>query len=333
MAYDAKVYEQSTNLILKTAFLYYHKSIPQSDIAEMLGISVPTVSRLLKKARDQKVVRFMIPEYMTECLDLEMELKNRFQLKEVIIAPLSENHQKTPEELKKLVALEGARYVQRMVTPQDVLGVAWGETVWYLYNYLNPSQRVDMEFVTLHGFLRHDESKLDASWLVPRLAKAFGGRYFTIPCKGFQPKPENIRQVMQNDSVKKCFERFPYITMSVSGVGMFAPEKTSVLATGSYLDEETLKELDDAGVCGDLVFRFFGKEGKECNTGMRSRVVGIPWEIYRQIPTKIIVASGALKADVILSLFKGGLVDVLIIDQKLAQNVWNKVNEDSAAGT
>lgn len=46
-----KVYEQSTNLIVKAAFYYYIEGMSQSEISELLGISVPTVSRILKKRK------------------------------------------------------------------------------------------------------------------------------------------------------------------------------------------------------------------------------------------------------------------------------------------
>ena len=51
-----KVYEQSTNLIVKAAFYYYIEGMSQSEISELLGISVPTVSRILKKAKDKRIV-------------------------------------------------------------------------------------------------------------------------------------------------------------------------------------------------------------------------------------------------------------------------------------
>ena len=61
MAMLDKVYEQSLNLMVKAAYDYYNVGLSQSEISERLGISVPTVSRLLKKARDKHIVEFYIP--------------------------------------------------------------------------------------------------------------------------------------------------------------------------------------------------------------------------------------------------------------------------------
>ena len=50
--YDSNIYMQSTNLILKAADLYYNQGMRQQEISEQLEISVSTVSRLLKKAKE-----------------------------------------------------------------------------------------------------------------------------------------------------------------------------------------------------------------------------------------------------------------------------------------
>ena len=60
--YDPNIYMQSKNLILKAAHLYYHKGMRQQEIAEQLEISVSTVSRLLKKAKEQKSVHYSIDQ-------------------------------------------------------------------------------------------------------------------------------------------------------------------------------------------------------------------------------------------------------------------------------
>lgn len=326
--YDSNIYMQSTNLVIKVAYMYYYKKMRQQEIAEQLDISVPTISRLIKKAKEQDIVQFCIPEEYLECLELEKTLQERYNLKEVIVAPLSGQKKWKSEDLKKTVALEGARYLQRVVTDQDVLGVAYGETVWYVYNYLNPSQRKNMGFVTLHGSLYHENNKLDGSWLVPRIAKVFGGKYYAINSRGIQPSREDVLAALKSPSVYKVFEQFPKISISISGVGMLYPDnqKQSVLVRGNYLSREEIKTLKENGAYGDILLRFFDKDGNECNTDLRKRVVGIPWEKYKQIPNKVIVASGEWKSGVVRALLKGKLVDTLIVDQGLARNIYQEVD-------
>ncbi|MHC6178497.1 sigma factor-like helix-turn-helix DNA-binding protein [Clostridium sp. JNZ X4-2] len=112
-----EVYNQSTFIILKAAYLYYIKDMSQNEIADILNISITTVSRLIKKAKDEKIVEFVIRDPYIKCIHLEEKLKQAFKLKEVIIAPnpvdnSMDNLKVESENIKKLVALEGARYIQ-----------------------------------------------------------------------------------------------------------------------------------------------------------------------------------------------------------------------------
>ena len=67
--------------------------------------------------------------------------------------------------------------------------------------------------------------------------------------------------------------------------------------------------------------RFIDQDGEECKTSLKDRTASISLEEYKQIPQKIIVASGEQKALSIRSALKGNLVDVLIIDYYLAQKL------------
>lgn len=314
---------QSTNLILKAAYLYYYKGMLQQEIAEQLDISVSTVSRLLKKAKEQQIVHFAIDQDYLECIMLEESLQEKYGLKEVIVAPLP-NHGENMrmEEIKKIVGLEGARYLQRVVTDNDMVGVAYGETVWYVYNYLNPCQRRDVEFVTLHGYLYHEANRLDGSWLVPRIAKAFGGKYYVINYRGIQRNRKGVLNALNDGHVRRVFEQFPKITISISGVGMVHPENPTILLRGNYLSQEHQEMILNADACCDLMLRFLNRDGIECNTPMRSHVVGIPLESYKRIPNKVIVASDARKYEAVLALLRNRLVDTLILDQNLARSVY-----------
>ena len=49
-------YDQSVFLVLKAAYQYYILDRSQNQIAKDLDVSVTTVSRLLKRARDEKII-------------------------------------------------------------------------------------------------------------------------------------------------------------------------------------------------------------------------------------------------------------------------------------
>ncbi|WP_195303561.1 sugar-binding domain-containing protein [Blautia wexlerae] len=68
----------------------------------------------------------------------------------------------------------------RRLKESDILGVTWGSTVYHMINYLNPSQKVNAKFVTLHGSIACCENELDVRTLVSRMAKAFFGENYYL---------------------------------------------------------------------------------------------------------------------------------------------------------
>lgn len=311
-------FEQSTNLITKAAYAYYIESLSQGEIAQRLGISGPTISRLLKKAKQQGIIRFSIPDAYLECIELEQVLQRKLKIREVIVAPTeADANPDDPRSAKKIVAVEGSRYLQRIVTNQDTLGIAWGRTIQFLINSFNPCLKKNVPFISLHGDISDTDSTLDPVRLSSRMAMSFGGGKEILYSRGLLGK--NVEHYRETALPAEAMEKFKKCTISVSGAGSFFPLLDSPLQ--KILTEEQIQELIGLNVCGDLMLHFIDSDGNECDSSLKNSYVGIDLETYRQIPTKIIVASGAFKASTIRAHIKGGYVDVLIIGQELAREL------------
>ena len=302
------MYNQSAFLVIKIAYMYYIENYSQNEIAKALQISVTTVSRMLKKAKQERIVEFVIRDPYVECISLEKELKETFGLKDVIIAPglaveaEDGNYLGDEESAKKLVALEGARYLQRII-------------------YLNPAQKVDATFVTLHGSIACCRNELDVRTLVLRMAKAFSGMHYYLLTEALMSSKKAADIIKQEKNNKKVFQMFDNINISINGTGSFYPELNSVLAKPEFMSKEELGWLQEQSVVGDIALRFFDKDGKECKTELADRMITIGFEQFKKIDTKITIASGGYKAQTVLSALKGKLIDVLIIDYQLGRRI------------
>ncbi len=319
---------QSVFLPLKAAYLYYINGKSQSEIASQLKISITTVSRLLKKAKEDKIIEFVIQDPYLECIHLEEELKELFHLESVVIAPavvLDEEDDITLEDydenVRKLVALEGARYLQRVIKENDVLGITWGKTVRQMINYLNPAQKVNATFVTLHGSISSVDNDLDVRTLVTRISKAFSGQNYPLLTEAIMSNKEAADVIKNEKNIRKVYDMFKQIDISISSCGVFYPEWLSILGTTDFISEENLEELRQQGVVGDVALRYFDKDGKECQTSLVDRMITIDFEDYKRIPTKIMMAAGNSKAYTLFSALEGELVDVLIVDYNLGTEI------------
>lgn len=322
------IYDQSQFLILKAAYLYYVNGLTQRSVAEQLDISVPTVSRLLDKAKNEKIVEFVIKDPYTHCIELGETIKKNFKLKDVIIAPTVDTRSlnitsNDADYVRKLVALEGARYLQRVIKHCDVLGIGWGKTVYEMINYLNPSQKVDATFVTLHGSIPSIEDDLDVRTLVSRISKAFCGKNYSFITEGIMESPDLLNLIKSSKNIRRIYKMLKNINISICSVGSFYPYLDSNLAKPEFMSNEELTHLQEKGVVGDIVLRFYNNEGQECESDLKNRVVAIDLYDFKKIPSKIIIASGTRKTYPVVCALKGKLANILIVDYQLGKSILN----------
>src|SRR5215210_52226 len=72
-------------LLSKVARLYYERGVRQADIAAQLDLSQATVSRLLKRAEAEQIVRITVSVPHGAYTELEEHLQAAYGLKQVIV--------------------------------------------------------------------------------------------------------------------------------------------------------------------------------------------------------------------------------------------------------
>ena len=68
-------------LAVRVARMYYQWDMKQSDIAKRLGLSQPTISRLLQQAKQSGIVRISVTIPQGCYTELEEELLRRYRLR------------------------------------------------------------------------------------------------------------------------------------------------------------------------------------------------------------------------------------------------------------
>ncbi|MGH7340072.1 MAG: sugar-binding domain-containing protein, partial [Candidatus Rokuibacteriota bacterium] len=107
-----------TDVLVRASRLYYLEARGQAEIARLLRISRPGVSRLLKRARETKIVEIRIRE--TAAGEDWGSLERRLGVAELQVAP---------EAGVEAVGRLGARFLERTVRRGDVIGLTAGTTL------------------------------------------------------------------------------------------------------------------------------------------------------------------------------------------------------------
>lgn len=113
-------------LIVKIAQLYYEQDMTQAQIARELGIYRTTISRLLKRGREQGIVTIAINYDYNENLWLEQQLKQKFGLKEAVVVSCDSEQE---DEQLTMMGVHGAQLLERLLEPGDIIGFSWGRAV------------------------------------------------------------------------------------------------------------------------------------------------------------------------------------------------------------
>ncbi len=75
------------NMVVRIAKMYYYDGMSQQEIADEMQISRSNVSRILKIARDMGIVDIRINDASVRSFMIQEQLKGKFGLKEMVIAP------------------------------------------------------------------------------------------------------------------------------------------------------------------------------------------------------------------------------------------------------
>ena len=120
-------------LSIEAARLYYLSDYSQQDIAARLGLSRPTVSRLLQYAKENGFVRISIADPLEDLDALSGELVRRFGLQSARVCYSPQNEY---QEIRSRVAAEAAEYLDEVVQDGDIIGITWGTTMHALARQL-----------------------------------------------------------------------------------------------------------------------------------------------------------------------------------------------------
>ena len=113
---------------------------------------------------------------------------------------------------------------------------------------------------------------------------------------------------------------FGNIDVAVIGIGSSKPEISAVYRSGN-ISKEDAENFVKLGVVGDLCGRQIDGNGNPCQTNISERIIGIDLNQLKKIKTVIGVVSGIEKAEVTLGCLRGSYINVLVVDENLANYV------------
>ena len=303
-------------LMAKVARMYHTQGLRQTEICDRLNIHQSTVSRVLKRAEREGIVRIMVSVPPGTHTELEDALQSRYGLLEaVVVDSLQED-----EQIARDLGAAAAFYVETTLKPNEIIGISsWSAALLAMVNAMHPTQRwKDTRVVQILGGVGNPNAELHASQVTRRLADLIGGEATLLPAPGVVGSSEARNVLLKDRFVREAVEWFPALTMALVGIGATQPSP-ALASSGNVFSPQELKLLAARGAVGDICLRFFNRAGEQVLTELNERVISIELAQLRKVRRVVGVAGGQRKRDAISGALACKLVNVLITDFATAE--------------
>ncbi|PKM48165.1 MAG: transcriptional regulator, partial [Firmicutes bacterium HGW-Firmicutes-6] len=243
-------------LMVKICEMYYNQDINQKLIAKELGLSRPTVSRILQNARERGIVKIIIdPIFGNNYVDLEKKLESRYGLKEVFIVDMKQDNRDQKDELAKATA----NYLERLIKDDTIIGVSMGSSIGQIYRFVSKGTSKRVTFIPLIGGIGHLGMELHSNTIVEALAKAFGGVSYLLHAPARVTGVKIKEELMKEPDIRRIIKMGDGLDVAVVGIGV--PNRGSAIMATGYYDEKDMEIMRQKNVVGDVCMQFFDING------------------------------------------------------------------------
>ncbi len=289
------------------AKLHYENDLSQVEIARRLGLSTATISRLLRRARDEGIVRIEVRP-LAEPLELRDQLIARLGLRAaaVVDAPAA-------GILSALAPALGEMLRARDLGEGSVMAIGWGRAVRAVIEAGLPSLP-GVVVVSATGGLQQHAPHFQVSEFVRLAAEQMGGvpRFIHAP---YLPSAAARPALLEDPVIQRNVALWDRIDVAIVGVGLphaiNSPE-ASVATSG----ERALVEA-----AGDVIRHYFDADGRLIEWDGEARMIAASPAQLRAARLVIGVAAGEDKATSIVGAVKAGFITGLVTDATTAEAI------------
>jgi DNA-binding transcriptional regulator LsrR (DeoR family) len=289
------------------ARLHYESDLSQIEIARRLGLSTATISRLLRRAREEGIVRieirdFVAPEEITRELVAALGLRQAAVVDTVDVGLLGSLASPVGSLLKDAGLRDGS-----------VLAIGWGRAIREVIRAGLP-RIPGVVTVPATGGMQQAAPHFQINEFVRLAAEQLGGvpKFIFAP---YLPSPQYRDAFVNDPTVRDQIALWDHIDAALVGVGL--PHAVDPIHAGTV----TSSERALAHVAGDVIRHYFDEGGNLVSwEGDKSLIAVSPTQL-RAIPLVIGVAVSPEKAKSIIGAVRARLINAVVTDVATAQAI------------
>jgi DNA-binding transcriptional regulator LsrR (DeoR family) len=297
--------------LIQASRLYYELGETQSRVAEILGVTRPQVSRLLKRARAEGIVEIRIVDGGRVESSVGEGLRRRFGLAAVHLAPALVG----PDDVRRrMIGRLGAEVLRAAVRDGAVVGIGDGASISAVADAIaadEPPRETGATVVPLCGGYWFTGPAREP---FRRVADGLGGVAIGLLAPGLVDDPATKRSLVAHAGIRRIADLWERVEVAAFGIGGPA-------WTATTLGPEIAADLTRAEAVGEVLVSPFDIAGRFVCDALRDRTIAFDARDLGQIPVRIGVAGGAAKVAPILGALRGGMLTTLVTDEPTAEAV------------
>ncbi len=304
----------TTYMAIRAAWLSFVGGRTQGEIATQLGMSPAKVHRLIAHAQKAGLVKFQIDGRPLECLELENELTDHFNLTNCLIAP---DLGGDDDSALRAVAASAGQFLSGLLGGSGVtrLGVGMGRTLTAAVEALPRISRSDLEIMSICGSLTRTLAANPYD-IVQKMQERTGGIGYYLPVPYFAENEGEKAMFLTQRSVQDLMTRARQSQAFLIGIG--SVENEGHLVQRGMISKTEQEELLSGGAVCDLMGRFLTLEGNLAPDPLGDCAVGLHFDEVRGRRV-IALVGGESKVDATLAALRTGVITDLVTDETLAR--------------
>ena len=304
--------------------LYYRQAQSQKDIARTLGVSAATVSRLLKRAYDDGLVRVELDLPRTQAL--ETALVQRYGLRDAVVVA-SGGRADVREEL----GVAAAVYFEKIAAHGMRIGLSCGFTLYQTVHALRERRLRDLVLYPLSGESTLKLVDISPNTLVGMAAAKYRPHVsaYALPVQHLQSARQLLRErrrLLRDPEVRRVYAGAQDVDVALVGIGLIGDQTPGFCALAEAYGV-SVKRLRQLGVVGEINYQPFDADGRIVDRpelrALVQRVLAVDGPHLQALSRRderwvIAVAGGSGKLDAVRGALRGRFMNVLVTDQDVA---------------
>lgn len=307
--------DDELNRAYQCADHYYRRGASQAEIATIMGISRPKVSRLLALARSLEMVTITLnPPADFDRHTLAAKLVEQYDLNRVYIGlPDSD----ADDSIKQAIGDVFGETLNTLLNGSRRIGIGQGSTIYGAVKSLTVDFQAESSIVIpLLGGAGHSDPTFQNNAIVDLLAGALNAHRLYLMAPAICESASQKESFGRSNSVATAMKEWGNLDLAIFGLGK--PIMESDVLYSAFSDTKLLERIS-SGTEGEILARFFDNKGAMVCSEVEDILLGIPFDLLLSVPERICLAGGKSKVDAIRAALEAGFMTTLITDLQTAR--------------